>query len=63
MVLPEQLDEGRSVGWRMRTRMTIELKNNNDDQAKTGWTIGSKPVGRNDIFTLRPEYYDKAENQ
>ena len=28
-----------------------------------GWTIGSKPVGQNDIFTLRPKYYDKAENR
>ena len=27
------------------------------------WTIGPKPVGRNEVFTIRPKYYDKAENR
>ena len=27
------------------------------------WSIGPKPVGRNGVFTIRPKYYDKAENQ
>ena len=26
--------------------------------SNTGWTVGSKPVGRNDIFPVRPEYYE-----
>ena len=29
----------------------------------TGWTVGSKTVGRNNVFTLKPEYYHKTENQ
>ena len=28
----------------------------------SGWTEGSKPVGQNHIFTLKPKYYDNAEN-
>ena len=27
------------------------------------WSVGPKPVGRNGVFTIRPKYYDKAENQ
>ena len=33
------------------------------DKFFAGWTIGSKPVGRNDVFTIRPKYYQQAENQ
>ena len=25
------------------------------------WSLGPKPVVRNDVFTIRPKYYDKAE--
>ena len=28
----------------------------------TGWSIGLKPVGQNDVFTIRPKYYHKTEN-
>ena len=28
-----------------------------------GWSVGSKPVGRNDVFTVRPKYYHKAKNR
>ena len=28
-----------------------------------GWSVESKPVGRNDVFTIRPKYYDKAKNR
>ena len=29
---------------------------------RAAWTIGPKPVGRNDVFTIRREYSRKAEN-
>ena len=29
----------------------------------SSWTVGSKPEGQNDVFTIRLKYYDKAENQ
>ena len=29
----------------------------------SGWTVGSKPVGQNDVFTIRPKYYDKAKTK
>ena len=28
-----------------------------------GWSVGPKPVSQNDVFIIRPKYYDKAENQ
>ena len=31
--------------------------------SQSSWTVGPKPVGRNDISTLRPKYYIKAENR
>ena len=30
---------------------------------RAGWSVGSKPVGRNDVFTERPKYYHKPENR
>ena len=33
------------------------------DRVIPSWMIGPRPVGQNDIFKLKPKYYDKAENR
>ena len=29
---------------------------------KSSWTVRPKPVDQNDVFTIKPKYYHKAEN-
>ena len=29
----------------------------------SSWTIGPKPIDRNDVFTIRLKYYHKAKNR
>ena len=45
--------------------MSAELisKSKNNFEIVTGWSVGPKLAGRNDISTIRLKYYDKTKNQ
>ena len=33
------------------------------NEVVSSWTVGPKPVGQNDVFTIRTKYSDKAKNR
>ena len=45
------------------TMFTKQVCVNKNGRIDSGWSVGSKTVGRNHVFTVRPKYYHKVEGR